>query len=95
MSVYLIAQGTINDREMLNQYMEKVVPTIPSDAKVLSIDENAEVVEGEVGVRTVLIEFPDRAAFRAWYDSPEYQAIVHLRLDSVAGHLAVAEGLPG
>jgi uncharacterized protein (DUF1330 family) len=95
MAVYVVAQGTIKDQAMLDQYMEKVVPTIPANAKVLSIDTNAEVIEGEVGPRTVLIEFPDKAAFRAWYDSPEYQAIVHLRLDSVPGHMVVAEGLPG
>lgn len=74
--------------------MRKVMATFPANAKVLAVDQDAEVVEGKVGSRTVLIDFPDKAAFRAWYDSPAYQEIVQLRLNAVDGHLVVAEGLP-
>jgi uncharacterized protein (DUF1330 family) len=28
----------------------------------------------------VILEFEDEAAFRAWYDSPEYQEAVKIRL---------------
>jgi uncharacterized protein (DUF1330 family) len=31
-------------------------------------------------------------AFRAWYDSPEYQEILPLRLKSTRGTLIVAKG---
>ena len=42
-------------------------------------DEEPEVVEGTIEKpRTVIVEFPSMTAFRAWYDSPEYQEILAL-----------------
>ena len=39
------------------------------------------MVEGTIeNPRTVIVEFPSMTAFRAWYDSPEYQEILPLRL---------------
>ena len=38
------------------------------------------------------IEFESRHALRAWYDSPDYQSILGLRLEAAPGHLIVAEG---
>jgi uncharacterized protein (DUF1330 family) len=39
----------------------------------------------------VIIEFPSREAFRAWYDSPAYQEVLPLRLNSVPGALAIVD----
>ena len=73
--------------------MAKAVATFTPDVKILAFDLEPEIVEGPVThPRTVLLEFPSREAFRAWYDSPEYQAVLPLRLQSVAGTLVVAEG---
>jgi uncharacterized protein (DUF1330 family) len=93
MSVYVVATARIDNPEMLNEYLGKVVATFPPDARILAVDETAEVVEGDVQPpRIVLIEFPSRESFRGWYDSPAYQAIVGLRLESTTGTLVVAEG---
>ena len=80
---------------MLNEYVGKAVATIGAHGgEVLAFDESPEVVEGEVGFpRTVILKFADKDAFRAWYDSPEYQAVLPLRLDSTPGTLIVAEGV--
>lgn len=44
----------------------------------------------------VLIEFPDLAAARAWYESPAYQEILQLRTDHIEGDLLLIEGVgPG
>ena len=95
MPVYIVAQGRIEDRELLNRYVEKALPTIGAHGgRVVAFDETPEVVEGTVDFpRTVIVEFPDREAFRGWYDSPEYQAILPLRLDSTPGTLIVAKGV--
>ena len=95
MPVYAIAQGRIENREMLDRYVAKVIPTIESGGgRILGFDESPEVVEGEVAYpRTVILEFPSREVFRAWYDSAEYQAILPLRLDSTPGTLIVINGL--
>lgn len=81
---------------MLDEYVAKVIPTIQSGGgRILGFDETPEVIEGEVkNPRTVILEFPSREAFRAWYDSDAYQAILPLRLESTPGTLIVVDGLP-
>lgn len=94
MSVYVVAQGRIDDRAMHDDYVEKAVPTLPPEAKVLAFDLESEVVEGSgTHPRMVLIEFPSREVFRRWYDSPEYQAILPMRLQSVDGTMLLAQGV--
>ncbi len=96
MPVYVVAQGRIENREMLNEYVAKAIPTIQSGGgRILGFDESPEIVEGEVEhPRTVILEFPSREAYRAWYDSDAYQAILPLRLESTPGTLIVVNGLP-
>jgi uncharacterized protein (DUF1330 family) len=68
MSVYVIAQGTIENRRLLDQYVAKVIPTIESyRGRVVAFDGEPEVVEGPIEhQRTVILEFPSITAFRAW-----------------------------
>ena len=96
MPVYVVAQGRIENRDMLDQYVAKVIPTIQSGGgRILGFDESPEVVEGEIeNPRTVILEFPTNDDFRAWYDSADYQAILPLRLESTPGSLIVVNGLP-
>ena len=52
-------------------------------------------MESDVGYpRTVILEFESQEAFRAWYDSDAYQAILPLRLHSAPGTLIVVDGIP-
>ena len=97
MSVYVIAQGRVENREMLDRYVGRVIPSIQSNGgKILAFAESPEVVEGEIEhPRTVILEFESKQAFRAWYDSPEYQEILPLRVGSTPGTLVVVDGLPG
>jgi uncharacterized protein (DUF1330 family) len=54
----------------------------------------AELLEGEPAPkRLVIIEFPDRAALRRFYDSPEYQPLVGLRQSASKGRLVAVEGV--
>jgi uncharacterized protein (DUF1330 family) len=96
MSVYVIVQGKIEDRGLLDQYVAKVVPTIKShQGRVVAFDEEAEVVEGTIEhPRTVILEFPSMTVFQTWYDSPEYQEILPLRLKSTPGTLIVVKAFP-
>lgn len=95
MAVYVIAQGRIEDRTKLDEYVGKVLPLIQAHGgRVVAFDENPTVVEGEVAhPRTVVLEFASHEAFQGWYDSPEYQAALPLRLESTPGTLIVANGL--
>ena len=52
-----------------------------------------ELLDGDFGQRIVLIEFPDTAAARAWYDDPEYVAVRPLRQGISTTHIALVEGV--
>ena len=47
MSFYVIAQGKIENRGLLDQYVAKVIPTIEShQGRVVAFEEEPQVVEG-------------------------------------------------
>jgi uncharacterized protein (DUF1330 family) len=77
-SVYLFVQLTVHDRELYDRYSDAVPATLePHGGKVIVADDSPRVIEGEWSAnRVVVLEFPDRDAFRAWGTSPAYQAIV-------------------
>jgi uncharacterized protein (DUF1330 family) len=43
--------------------------------------------------RVVVIEFPDMVAARRFYDSPEYQKVLPLRLKASKGRAILVEGV--
>ena len=53
----------------------------------------AELVEGSPEPqRVVIIEFADAAAARRWYNSPEYQAALPIRLANSHARAIILEG---
>ena len=47
-----------------------------------------------VPTRLLIIEFPALSAARAWYESPEYQAILPLRLNARGqDNMVIVEGV--
>jgi uncharacterized protein (DUF1330 family) len=96
MSVYVIVQGEVENQGLLDQYVAKAGPTIKShQGRTIAFDDEPEVVEGKIEYpRTVIVEFPSLAAFRAWHNSSEYQEILPLRQKATRGTLVVAKGFP-
>ncbi len=81
MSVYIIAQISIHDRETYNKY-ESGFDEIFMKHKgfVTSVDEDPEVLEGEWPfTRTVLLTFRSEEQARGWFESPEYQELAKYR----------------
>ena len=92
MPVYFIVQEQINDREAMAGYGEQA-RAAPSPGKVIAVDDAQPVLVGDWhGERTVIIEFEDEAAFRAWYDSPEYQVALQTRLAATDSRAALVHG---
>ena len=54
-----------------------------------------EVLEGDVQpLRQVILEFPDMAQLKAFYNSPAYQLLVAVRQGATrGGHLLAIEGV--
>ena len=94
MPTYLIVNAAITDPALLDEYRASVGATLKGHDVAVRVSTNAaETIEGEPkGPRVVVLEFPDRDAFRAWYDSPAYQEIIGLRLGSTDGFALLVEG---
>lgn len=92
MASYLIANYNIVDQGGYNQYLGVVGTTISAHrGKILVAGPGSTPVEGDPGEITVVLEFPGRQALEGWYDSPEYQEIIHLRTDNTEGGLVFAD----
>lgn len=93
MPAYLIVNARITDPSKIDEYMAAVGPTLAGrEFKVLAVTTDTEVVEGTAGERTVVMEFPDREALHAWYDSPEYAAAKQFRLAGTDGMGIIVDG---
>jgi uncharacterized protein (DUF1330 family) len=95
MAAFVVVQEKVDDEETFNQYKSKVPATIEAfGGRFLARGGNLKVVEGELMYpRLVIIEFPTREAVDAWYNSPQYQEILPLRLASSKGIFAVVDGV--
>ncbi len=94
MADYFIAKITINDAETYGEYGKRFYPVFETyNGKVLAVDGDYEVLEGECSAdRLVIIEFPSAADLRAWYDSPEYQELVALRAQASDAEVLLVHG---
>ena len=98
MKTYLINHlripGDIPNNEGLT-YLEHVEATVaPYGGKWLAQGSPDATLEGTWPGSVVLMEFPDRAAVSAWYNSPEYAAIRPLRTRNAISDLILIDHLP-
>ena len=79
------------------EYLDRIQGTLdPFGGRFLVHGATVEVKEGPWPGTVVVIEFPDLDAARSWYDSPAYQAILHLRTDHIDGEAVLVGGVdPG
>jgi|TARA_B110000263_G_scaffold247459_1_gene260368 uncharacterized protein (DUF1330 family) len=94
MSVYFVVQEEVNDQDGLERYMKAASASSLGRGRAIIVDNNVTSVEGDWhGSRLVVLEFDDDEAFREWYDSPEYQEALPLRLSSTDSRAVLAKGL--
>ena len=81
MSVYIIARFKIHDRSEYDKYSAGFSDVFKRfDGKMLSVDEDPMVLEGEWDdTRSVIIEFPSEKSALAWMTSDDYEAIAKHR----------------
>ncbi len=92
MAGYLIANYRITNAEAYGAYPPAVVPTLLAHgAEVLVADYESEIVEGQASSVSIVLKFPSKEAARAWYNSSEYQEIVHNRIDNSEGFILFAD----
>jgi uncharacterized protein (DUF1330 family) len=88
---HLRVPNEVPNREGL-EYLERVEATFePFGGRWLVLGEHDEVLEGAWPGSVVLMEFPDREAAQAWYHSPAYQEILHLRTDNAVSDMILVD----
>jgi uncharacterized protein (DUF1330 family) len=83
----------INDDVL--EYIERIQATLdPFGGRFLVHGATVEVMEGTWPGTVVIIAFPSMDDARAWYASPAYREILHLRTDHIEGDTLLIEGVP-
>ena len=106
MAAYLIVhRREIVDPERLKEYSNGINATIARfGGRVVVRADRFEVLEGDWHPgrkgddshpeRITVIEFPDMARLKAWYDSPDYAPLKAVRQASAVCDVAAADGGP-
>jgi uncharacterized protein (DUF1330 family) len=96
MSAYLVAHLAVTDLDAFEKYRAAVPEVIARfGGRYLVRGGTVETLEGEWRVpRLVVIAFDSMAQAKRFYHSPEYQAILPLRLAAAEGEVVLVEGVP-
>ena len=92
MTAYVVANYIVNNPEGFESYPPAAQETLAAaGGEVIAVDMNSEVMEGEAYPVTVILKFESKEAMKAWYNSPEYQAVIGLRTDNADGTMVLIE----
>lgn len=92
MAAYIVANFELTNPAGYKEYVPAVIPTLQAHgAEILVAEYQSKPLEGEPGSVTVVIKFDSEESLQGWYNSPEYQTIIHLRTDNSTG-IAVSAG---
>jgi len=94
MPAYFVAELETTNAAGMEPYRAAVPATIAQyGGRYLARGGAAELMEGgPEPKRIVILEFPDTAAAKRWYNSPEYQKILPIRLANSTGRVFIVEG---
>ena len=95
MTAYAIFDADVHDQTVMDEYLEKVAPTLKQyGAKLVVGTSEIDTVEGGGAPRRIaILEFEDIEAARTWYNSPEYQAALPLRQKASNDRVIFVEGI--
>src|SRR5678816_1099530 len=95
MTAYCIVYESIEDPVAFERYRSQVLPTIEAhEGRFLVRGGDFTALEGELTFdRIVVLEFPTRHAALGWYNSPEYQQILPIRLGASHSQFIVVDGV--
>ena len=95
MAAYFIAQYVVNDLKLYREYQASGGATVQAHGgEIISFDVAAETIEGKPpGPVTVIVKFASKDAAKAWYESPDYQAVVGKRLAATSGFAVISQSL--
>ncbi len=91
MTYVVVTIKRVHDLDAFREYAGRVGPIIERHGgKYVAVDKAPDVRSGEWPfVRTVVVAYPNIAAARGWYDSPEYQEIIPLRKRAIDANIVM------
>jgi uncharacterized protein (DUF1330 family) len=96
MPAYVIADvRAVRDRDALIEYRRRNTDAVANHGgRFVVRGGEAEVLEGAWDtLRMVVIEFPDAAAARAWWESDEYAPLKEMRREASDTNIVLLEGI--
>lgn len=95
MPAYVIAEVSVTDPKPYEEYRRLVPATLEKyGGRFLVRGGAVETREGGwAPARLVVLEFASMAQARAWYDSPQYQQALAIRLKTAKSKLIFVEGV--
>ena len=91
---YIIAEVEVTDPATLQKYGAKVPETLaPFNHQYIIRGGKTKSLEGDPPKGTVMIAFDSVEKAQAWYDSPAYEAIKLMRINSTRSRVFIAEGI--
>ena len=96
MTAYAIAQlRQVDFGPEIAEYLLRIDDSLtPYNGEFLVHGTTPQVIDGDFPGAVVVIAFPDLERAYAWYESPEYQAILPLRVNNSAGGAVIVDGVP-
>ncbi len=93
MSVYIIAELTIHDREEYGKYEVNFFDILNAhNGTLVSVDEDPQMLEGEwTASRSVILSFAQRDAAIGWFSSNAYQNIAKHRRAASVGNIRLVD----
>lgn len=93
MTVYVLADIDVTDPVRYEDYKRLAGPSVEKYGGRYTVrGGTVEVLEGDWPTgRFVVLEFPDAASARRWYDSPEYSAARAVRQEAASARLLLVQ----
>lgn len=95
MTAYVVYLGEVTDPRRYEQYKLQAAAAIAAaGGRYIVRGGEVTALEGEPPAsRTVILEFPDRAAAVAWYESEQYHEARRLRQGAAVARMYVVDGV--
>lgn len=96
MPTYSIVGVTVRDPQLFQKYVDGHGDTLAEfGGRFLAAGPEFETIEGNwPGQIVVVHEWPDRAAFHAWYASEAYRPWKEIRFAAASANVVLIDGLP-
>jgi uncharacterized protein (DUF1330 family) len=96
LAAYIVSRVLITDAAAMARYMAEAPATVAAfGGRYLVRGNDVHALEGTWDhERMVVVEFPDKAAARAWYESDAYRPLRDLRQRSAETVILFAAGVP-